>query len=308
MKKFILDLAVVMVAVVAISGAFAQTAFAQTATTTATSTSTATTTGSLNVSINSIDTELTQLMNIREDHSISSSTKVTEEISAQQDILNQVITLSTNEISALQTKLTNLPTFATDTEEYSLQSNYLAELSSYNDYFTQESAVVASASTLAQLQTVALSIKTFRDAGYNSEISNMLTFTLLYYDASIISTAENRLTSVSSDLASLEDAQLLLNPSMLDVDVSQAAGLIGKAATLHDQASALILQNWPLDYASTTASSTAITPTASSTATSTVSTNTPDPRNLIEKSIGDVKIAYQIFIGVATSIKTQLDL
>jgi limonene-1,2-epoxide hydrolase len=245
-------------------------------------------------------------MDIRGDQSIATDTKITEEISAQQNILNEVIALSTNEISTLQTKLNDLTTFATDSEEYSLQSNYLAELSSYNEYFTQESAIVASASTLDQLQTVAANIKAFRDAGYNSEIYNMVTFTLLYYDAGIISTAENRLNSVGSDLDTLENQQLLSNTNPLDDEVSEAMILINKASSLHDQASGIILQALPGDSASTTPGLASDTASTSSVGGSTT-TSATSTRALIEKSITDIKSAYKIFIDVSTNINAQLN-
>jgi hypothetical protein len=269
-----------------ISGAYLTPVSAATATA-----STTTTTSELNVNINSIDSEIDQLVNIRGDQSISSSTKESEEISTQQNILNQVITISTNEISTIQAKLNSLPTFATNSKEFSLQSNYLAELSSYSEYFTKESAVVANAVTLSQLQTVAANIKAFRDAGYNSEIYNMTTFCLLYYDADIISTAQSRLNSVLSDLATLDKAQLLLNPSELNVDANQVTQLIAKASTLHDQASQMIIE----------------LPDSATTTTSTAFSATSTPRTLIEKSINDIKSAYGYFIQISSSIKTQLD-
>jgi hypothetical protein len=296
-QRFASYLTILVVMAVTISGAFLRPALAATS--------------SIDSSINSIENKVGRLMDIRGDQSISSDTKTTKEIAAQKDILNEIVTLSANEISTLQTKLNSLPDFDKDSKGYSLKSNYLAELSSYNEYFTQESAVISSAVTLSQLQTVAVSIKTFRDAGYNSEIYDMVTFTLLYYDAGIISTANNRLNSISSDLTNLENAQLLLNSSVLDDDISQAANLIDKASSLHGQASGLILWVSPENSTSTTASSTTdseLTPTASSTATSTPAVDTPDPRDLIEKSISDIKSAYQIFIEVVNNIKTQLDL
>ncbi len=258
----------------------------------ATATTTATTTRVLNVNINSIDTKVNQLMDIRGDQSIPNDTKTSEEIAAQQDILNEIIALSNNEISSVKTKLKNLPTFKKDSKEYSLQSNYLAELSSYSEYFAKESVVVSSTATLPQLQTVAANIKTFRDAGYNDEIYNMITFSLLYYDESIISTARNRLSSVLSDLTTLENAQLLSDSSVLDGKVGQATHLIGDASSLHDQVSQAILQPSLSDSTTTTASST-------------LSDNAPEQRSMLEKSITDIKDAYGFFIEISNNIRSQ---
>ena len=313
-----ITMATAIFSVVSLGSALAATSTTTDATTstvigTATSTLTSTTTGPIDDNISSIESKLGQLVDIRNNQSISTDTKTIEEITAQKGILNGVVSLSMNEISALQTKLNALPVFATGSEELSLQSNYLAELSSYNEYFTQESAVIASSTTLSQLQTTAASIKTFRDSGYNSETYNMVTFTLLYYDAGIISTAKSRLSSVSSDVANLENEQLLSESSVLDNDVKLSSQLINKASSLYNQANQLILQSSLESSTSTTASSTVIASStlnlaASATASSTPATAAPDPRTLIEKSVSDVKDAYQIFIEIANNIKAQLDL
>lgn len=264
----------------------------------------ATTTNSINSSINSIQNEVNNLANIRNSTSISNSAKTAEEVAAQKKVLQGVIALSKNEINAAQEKLNNLPTFDKDSAGYVLQNNYLTELGAYSKYFAEESSIVANATTSSQLQAVATDIKNFRNSGYNSEIYDMITFTLLYYDASIISTAGSRLSSIKSDLSSLESSQLLANQSALDDEVSQAADLINTASTLHDQASDLILQT----SSSTESASTTSSLNASSTATTTKAAANPDPRSILEKSINDIKSAYQIFIKVANSIKDQLDL
>jgi hypothetical protein len=116
---------------------------------------------------------------------------------------------------------------------------------------------------------------------------------LLYYDGDIVSTAKDRLTSVLSDLTTLENAQLLSNSSVLDGDVGKATHLINDASAMHDQASQIILQ-------------TPLTTSSSTTASTTPSKSTPAPRDLIQKSINDIKSAYQFFIAISTSIKTQL--
>lgn len=253
----------------------------------------ATSTNEMNASINSINSEVTNLSTIEGNESIPSQTKLDEEILAQQTILDQIITLSTNEIASVETELNDLPTFATDTKEYSLESNYMAELNSYSAYFQQESTVVANAVTLSQLETVAANIKEFRDSGYNTQIYNMVTFYLLYYDEGLISDANSRLGGVGSNLTTLDNSGLLSDPDQLNSELTQATNLIASSSALQEQAALLVLQT-PLGSSTSTASSTA------------VSGNSTDPRTLIDQSISDIKTAYQLFIDIATDVKNQL--
>ncbi|MCL5224428.1 MAG: hypothetical protein M1361_02400, partial [Patescibacteria group bacterium] len=235
-------------------------------------------TNSINNGITSVQNEVNNLINIRSSQSISDGTKTAQEIAAQKKVLKGVIALSDNEISTAQEKLNNLPTFDENSEAYVLQSNYLAELASYSKYFAAEGLIISNATTSDQLQAVAADIKAFRNSGYNSEIYNMITFTLLYYDADIISTANSRLNSIETDITSL--SQLLANQSALNSELNKASGLISEASDLHDQASALILQN-SSSTASTTATSSLTIAISGSAATTTSATSTPDPRSIL---------------------------
>ncbi len=253
-------------------------------------------TSSLGNNISSIEDMVNELVNIRQDQSIPSDTKLAEEIATQRDILSQIVALSENEIITLQDRLNNLPAFDTSSRQYSLQSNYLAELGSYKEYFNEESTVITDAQTLPQLQTVAAEMKGFRDAGYNNEVANIEAFSLLYYNQNIISTAKARLNNVGKDLTQLENADLLINTQVIDSAFGIASKLINQASELNNLASSTILQALPGGTSSTTTT----TPNMGS-------ATTTNPLVLIEQSINDIKDAYQLFISIGKSIKTQLE-
>lgn len=259
---------------------------------------TASAASSIDNDVNSIDSKVNQLITIRDDSSLSSADKTAQEFKAQQDVLNSVIDLSDNEISSLQDKLNNLPKFDADSPEKQLQDTYSSELDGYATYFGDERQQVADASTIDDLKSIATDIKDYRSSGYNDEIQNIITFTLVYYDESVISTAKTRLDKVTSDINKLQSSGLL-KKSFSHSSLDKASGLIDEATKLEDQAKALILQP-PQD-------NTPATQTGQTTTDKTV-TPPPAPRDLINQSINDIKESYNLFIQVSKDIRKALGL
>ncbi len=263
---------------------------------------------SIGSDVNSINNKVDQLTTIRDNDFLSADEKVAQEFQAQQDILNGVIDVSNKEISNIQDKLNKLPDFDKDSAERKLQSGYLGELEGYQTYFDAEKDKVANATSVDGLKTIANDLKAYRAGGYNDEIKNMVTFTLLYYNEDVISTAKTRIDKINADITKLQSSGFL-KKGFSQNSINKASGLIADAIKLQNQAKALILQ--PPTQADNTvknSTDTITNTTTDNTATDKAITPPPAPRDLIEKSIGEVKSAYNIFLQIGKDIRKALGL
>lgn len=257
--------------------------------------------GSTGGDVNSIDQKVDELNTIRDDSSLSASDKAAKEFRAQEDILNGVTGLSDNEIASAKDKLGKLPDFDQDSPEQKLRDNYLTELGTYSAYFDAEKQKIKEATSLDDLKTIASDLKAYRAGGYNDELQNMVTFTLLYYADEITATARTRLDKITSDIAKLQDAGFL-KKGFAQNSLSKADGLIKDAVKLHDQAEIMILR--PVQEQTTGDKA---NPTMD-TGTDKKATPPPTARDLIEKSISDIKSAYNIFLQVGKDARKALGL
>jgi len=265
----------------------------------------ASSTTSIGGDVNSIDQKVNQLITIRDDDSLTSAEKAVKEFQAQQDILNGVIDLSNNEIASVKDKLDALPKFDKDSPEDKLRSGYLDELDSYSAYFSIEKDKVTAAANIDDLKAIAADIKTYRAGGYNDEIQNMVTFALLYYDADVIATAQTRLDKVKVDIAKLQSLGLL-KKGFTQSSLDKAAGLISDAAKLQSQAKDLILE--PPQTATDQTTDETTTSDKTTTNAGTTVTPPPTPRDLVSKSIGEIKSAYNIFLRISKDVRKALGL
>jgi hypothetical protein len=255
--------------------------------------------------ISSINQKVAQLIAIRSDNSLTSTEKNAKEFQVQRDILNGVIDLSNNEIASAKDKLNALPKFNEDSPESKLRSGYLDKLASYSAYFNAAENKIIEAADIDNLKAIAADIKNFRSGGYNDEIQNIITFTLIYYDADIIATAQTRLDKLKIDISKLQNLGLLRKDFQQD-SLAKAASLINEASELQNQAKEIVLEP-PQTATNEIIGETATSDKANTDAGSTT-VQPPTPRDLINKSISEIKNVYDIFLQISKDIGKTLGL
>jgi hypothetical protein len=238
---------------------------------------------------NPIDKSVEDLLAIRDDDALSDAEKLANELETRRVILNDILNLSTDEVANLKGKLTKLPDFDKGSLEYDLTSGYLNDLDAYGAYFDAEKQKTADAASLDDVRTLAAEIKAYRASEYSTKIQQIFTFTLLYYNEGVIKIAENRLEKVTSDVGKLERLGLI-KPSSMHSQLDSAASLISEASKLQDKARSEILTGEATDVESDDVAV------------------PPSPRELLEKSLNEVKDAYGVFLQIGKDIRKTLGL
>ncbi|MBI2592948.1 MAG: hypothetical protein HYW37_02250 [Candidatus Colwellbacteria bacterium] len=239
----------------------------------------------------SIDKSVSDLGNVKDDTELSPEEKLVKELDARINILNDVISLSLKEIASQADKLEKLPRFADFSREKEMRGGFLADLDGYRVYFEDQSQKLSGLigsnednpeNLNGELKGLAKEIKDYRDNVYNSGIAKVIEFTLLYYNEGVLGTAKTRLAKISADIGKLEGLGLIEKGSVRS-RLDKASGLIATAQDLHSQAKKLVLTSPP-----------GIDPEKPK-----VIKPKNAPRELIEKSLANIKSSYDIFIRVS---------
>ncbi len=250
--------------------------------------------------VSSIDQSVLELGAAKDDDKLSPEEKVAKEIEARTKIIGEALTLSFKEIGSLQDKLNQLPKFADKSAEKEMQEDFLAKLDNYNAFFEDEGKklddIKANESDNNklndELKDLAKEIKDYRDGIYSQTSQKVVEFTLVFYDENAVTVAKTRLNKVNADLRKLEKLGLI-EKGYFKTPLDKASKLISGASDLQLQAKGLILN--PADEGESETSQ-----------TSTKAIVKPKPRELIDKSLSQVKSAYDIFLKISKDVRRLL--
>lgn len=246
----------------------------------------------------SIDKNVSELGSVKDDDKLTPEEKLNRELDARINILRDVTSLSLKEIDSQNEKLEKLSKFADKSREQELRQDFLANLDDYKTYFEDQSqkldglieSLTDNPQELnAQLKSLAKEIKDYRDTVYNPGTSKLIEFTLLYYNENVLGVAKTRLSKISGDIKKLEKLGLLERGSAR-AQLDKASRLISTAQDFHSQAKNLVLAN-PLDIDLEKPK---------------VTKPKNTPRELIEKSLVNIKAAYDIFLKVSKDTRRTL--
>ncbi len=135
---------------------------------------------------------VSQLIQIKDDASISGVAKDEKELQARLNIIKDVLRLSGDDVNKFKDKLKKLPKFEDKSQEKILKTEYQKLLDDFSAYYDDMFKKLADIKTNDDAKALAEELKNYRDDTYNPEIKKIANFTLLFYDADVIKTGKAR--------------------------------------------------------------------------------------------------------------------
>ncbi len=229
------------------------------------------------------------------------------DLNARKQILNDVLTESNGEIKDLETKLNSLNL---NNNWNDIRQNFLNNLSDYQDYYQKKSDEIANATTVDEIKSIAKSLKNWRENIYSPKLEEITNLFLLSGNSSLLNITQNRIDKISDDINKI-DKQHLMKTDDLKNYFAKANKYFQNSKKFNSNANNLYFQE---ETASQDAAST--TENATSSEINSTSTNQIAPdngidiqisvRNLIEKSLKEIKATYEIFFQMNNQIKKSL--
>ncbi|HEY4496817.1 MAG TPA: hypothetical protein VI432_01535 [Candidatus Paceibacterota bacterium] len=251
---------------------------------------------------NRIDSSYDELLSLAGDSDLNPISNSTEDNEAKvliiKSVVKDAINLSIQEVVALKKDMETLPQFSAKSREQELKSVFAEELSTFAQFYNIKMKELNRIGTLEDGRALAEEIITYREKSYNPRISQLLEFLLLFYNENVIKTAEEKTERISKDVEKLEKLGFLKTDSFLK-DFDTIASLINQAYELKNQAKIFIINP---------ALKLNVSDLSEKSKEKEDVTHIPEPRLLMEDSLGKIKIVYDIFIDVSKSIRKTLGL
>lgn len=257
--------------------------------------------------VNPVTDNVSQLIQIKDDASISGLAKDKKELEARLNIIKDVLKLSTDEIIKLQDKLKKLPKFGDKSQEKILKAEYQKSLNDFSVYYANKSKELADIKTNDDAKALAEELKNYRDTIYNLEIKNIANFTILFYAADVIKTGMTRLDKISGDVSKLEKLGYFKIGVFSD-KLKKAQALLNEADKLRQEAADIILVPEPIKIDDTIQKDTATQQVRDEIDETQIVEEYKDPGNLISESLQSVKDTYDIFLQIGKDLKKYLGL
>lgn len=230
------------------------------------------------------------LLNIKDSAAITDAEKDEKSIVARKNIIRDAISLALIEIENVNLSLSKLPQFEAGSIEAKLKLQYMEELALYSAYYKEKTANLEKILTIEEAKALAKEIADYRSSAYNPSIEKMGEFSLIFYTAETINTATIRLSKMIADLLKLDKLNIYKITS-IQPQLDKAAALIKNSSETYMQARGLVLA----EPAPILEEAEADEPQ-------------PTAKELIEKSLTDIKLTYDIFIQISQTVRKSLGL
>ncbi len=245
---------------------------------------------------------VSQLIQIKDDASISGVAKDEKELQARLNIIKDVLRLSGDDVNKFKDKLKKLPKFEDKSQEKILKTEYQKLLDDFSAYYDDMFKKLADIKTNDDAKALAEELKNYRDDTYNPEIKKIANFTLLFYDADVIKTGKARLNKIIGDVSKLEKLGYLKKDVFSD-KFKKAQALLDNADKLEQEAADIILASKTIeDTTKKDVTNQQITDETK------ILEKPKDPGDLTSKSLQNVKDTYDIFLQIGKDINKYLGL
>lgn len=255
--------------------------------------------------VNPVTDNVSQLIQIKDDASISGPARDKKELGARLNIIKDVLKLSTDEITKLQDRLKKLPKFGDKSRERILKTEYQKSLNGFSIYYANKYKELATIKTNDDAKALAEELKNYRDTIYNLEIKKIANFTILFYTADVVKIGRTRLDKISGDISRLEKLGYFKNGVFSD-KLKKVKTLLDEADKLEQEAAAIILS--PIVPELIKAEDTTTQQVGDEVDEIEVVEEPKDPGDLTSKSLQNVKDAYDIFLQIGKDLKKYLGL
>ena len=258
---------------------------------------------------------------VNEDETLSDE----EKFSRAHEGLEKALSLALEKVSSLKADLDSRE-FTDGTRELELKTLYLADLSIYETFYSESLAKAQLLESLESVQALAQEVKTYRDVTYTPGVQKIVEFILVFYSEDVINTAADRFTKISEDIGKLELLGLV-NEGTFSEQLASINTTLTEAMTLRSQAKDMVLAITAVEEPTTTPGVTETT-TPTVIEEETLQIDAPavvtdegikvapaddtaaeqTAQMLLEKSLNNVKSAYNSFIEISKSVKETLGL
>src|SRR3989344_4676980 len=184
--------------------------------------------------------KINKLAEVKKDADLTEQEKEQKEIQARAEALNKVLSLTLLEDEDLKNKLNNLKDLNAENEKTRDALLGLLE-ENKNVYGTIRDRLVDDI-TPSEVKELAKDFKDWHTLVYIPKTENIVAFTLVFQEKTILNLTGNRLEKIKLDLEKLENANLIKNEDT-QVLFAEAVARLKKAESLNEEASILVMEN-----------------------------------------------------------------
>lgn len=208
-----------------------------------------------------------------------------ERTSKAKDDLQKALDLSLKKVDSLRVKLNDLK-FPEDSREEELRLTYLKDLNAYAQYYNGADKKLSQLETLDEIKDLARNVKEYRDTTYSPGGERVVRFILVFYNEEVLGIANDRYNKIEADIRKLEELEFI-KKGVFNERMGNAKDLLAEAADLQRQAKEMALN-----------SSSGIL----------VKGKPVSVKDLLEKSLNNIKSVYGIFLDLNQATKKTLGL
>lgn len=203
-----------------------------------------------------------------------------EKLAKAKDDLTKALDLSLKKVDSLKGRLNEL-NFPELSQEEKLKNEALEDLQAYADYYNKAKEDLEKKTSLEEVKDLAKDVKEHRDTTYTPGVEKIVRFILVFYNEQVLGVANDRLGKIEADVKKL-DKLGVIKESDFRGKLDEAGRLLEEAHELQGGAKKIIL---------------------SATSTDLTKEKEPSAKDMIEKSLNNVKKVYDIFLELNQAVK-----
>lgn len=208
-----------------------------------------------------------------------------EKLAKAKEDLTKALDLSLKKVDSLKNRLNEL-NFPELSREQNLKDGALSDLNAYADYYNKAKENLEKKDSLEDVKDLAKDVKEYRETTYNAGVEKIVRFILVFYNEEVLGVANDRFDKVDADVKKL-DKLGVIKESDFRGKLDEAKGLLEESAKLQGEAKKIIL---------------------SATSTDLLDEKGPTAKEMIEKSLNNIKTVYDIFLELNQLVKKALGL
>ncbi len=196
------------------------------------------------------------------------------------DDMTKALNIAVERVDERKADLERL-SFSEGSPEASLKVTFSQDLDASRTYYLEKSDVLATLTSLEEIQSLAQEIKTYREEIYAPEGQRIVAFISLYANEADLGIAKERFEKIKADLENLK-ALGLIDEAATEDQVNLIDGLLQESTNSQDQAKELILEQ---------------------SAEGSIKAN-----QLIQDTMARVKTVYDLYLGLSDEVRNKLGL
>ena len=212
----------------------------------------------------------------------SASLAPEEKLAKAKEDLVMALDLSLKKVESLKSRLNEL-NFPEDSREQALKNEALSDLDTYAEYYLNAKENLDKKESLDEVKDLAKEIKEYRDITYTSGVEKIVGFILVFYNEEVLGVANDRFSKIGADIKKLDKLGVVSEGDFQE-KLDEVSNLLKEAADLQGGAKKIIL----------------------ATSTDPGKSKEPSAKDMIEKSLNNVKAVYGIFLELNQSVKKAL--